>query len=208
MAAPLRLLLEGRPGSGKTTVAARLVELVRADGMSVSGFLTRELREAGKRVGFALETLDGRRGLLAHVGIRGGARVGRYGIVLDDLESLAIPALSADADLVVADELGKMELGSGPFRDAVSALFERRVAVVATVHTSAHPFTDDLKSRPSVPSCRSPARAAPTSQPGSPSSCRPVRAAGPQSDAACRLQETDGRPRVDGYRGNLWSLVR
>ena len=150
VATPLRLLLEGRPGSGKTTVAARHVELVRADGMSVSGFLTRELRAAGKRVGFALETLDGRRGLLAHVGIRGGARVGRYGIVLDDLERLAIPALSADAHLVVADELGKMELGSGPFLDAVSALFERRVAVVATVHTSAHPFTDDLKSRPSV----------------------------------------------------------
>jgi nucleoside-triphosphatase len=149
-AAPLRLLLEGRPGSGKTTAAARLVELVRADGMSVSGFLTRELREGGERVGFVLETLDGRRGTLAHVGIRDGARVGRYGVVLDDLESLAIPALSADADLVVADELGKMELASGPFRDAVTALFERPVAVVATVHTHAHPFTDDLKRRPSV----------------------------------------------------------
>ena len=147
---PLRLLLEGRPGSGKTTAAARLVELVRAHGMSVSGFLTRELREGGERVGFALETLDGRRGMLAHIGMRGGVRVGRYGVVLDDLERLAIPALSADADLIVADELGKMELASGPFHDAVAALFERPVAAVATVHTSAHPFTDELKSRTSV----------------------------------------------------------
>jgi nucleoside-triphosphatase len=149
-AAPLRLLLEGRPGSGKTTAAARLVKLVRADGMSVSGFLTHELREGGERVGFVLETLDGRRGMLAHVGLRGGVRVGRYGVVLDELESLAIPALRAHADLVVADELGNMELVSGPFRDAVTALFERPVAVIATVHTHAHPFTDDLKSRPSV----------------------------------------------------------
>jgi nucleoside-triphosphatase len=148
--APFRLLLEGRPGSGKTTAAARLVELVRAGGMSVTGFLTRELREGGRRLGFALETLDGRHGVLAHVGIGGAVRVGRYGVVLDDLERLAIPALSAEADLVLADELGKMELASRPFQDAVTALYERPVAVVATVHTHPHAFTDDLKRRPSV----------------------------------------------------------
>jgi nucleoside-triphosphatase THEP1 len=102
VAAPHRLLLEGRPGSGKTTAAARLVELVRANDMSVTGFLTRELREGGRRVGFTLETLDGRSGVLAHVRVP-GPRVGRYGVALDDLERLAIPAMDADADVVVVD---------------------------------------------------------------------------------------------------------
>jgi nucleoside-triphosphatase len=146
---PPRLLLEGRPGAGKTTAVARVVELVRADGGSVTGFLTRELREGGERVGFMLETLDGRRGMLAHVRIR-GPRVGRYGVALEDLERLAIPAMHADANLVVVDELGKMELASVAFRDAVIALLERSVAVVATVHAHRHPFTDELKRRPSV----------------------------------------------------------
>jgi nucleoside-triphosphatase len=118
--------------------------------MSVTGFVTRELREGGQRVGFTLETLDGQRGLLAHIGIRGGHRVGRYGVVLDDLERLAIPAVRAAADVVVLDELGKMELASAAFRDAVIVLFERAVAVVATVHTHAHPLTDRLKHRPSI----------------------------------------------------------
>jgi nucleoside-triphosphatase len=128
----------------------RLVEILRADGLAVSGFLTRELREGGARVGFALETLDGRRGTLARAGVRGALRVGRYGVVLDDLERLAIPALAAPADVVVVDELGRMELASEPFRDAVAALLERPVAVVATVHAHPHPFTDALKRRPSV----------------------------------------------------------
>jgi nucleoside-triphosphatase len=145
-----RLLLEGRPGSGKTTAVAGLVDLVRADGVSVSGFLTRELRAGGRRVGFTLETLDGRRGILAHVGIREKPRVGKYGVALDDLERLAIPALRADAELIVVDELGKMELASARFRDAVTALFERHLAIVATVQVHAHPFTDELKHRPSV----------------------------------------------------------
>jgi nucleoside-triphosphatase len=148
---PSRILLEGRPGAGKTTAIARLAEILRAEGVLVTGILTHELREGPARVGFALETLDGRRGMLAHVGVRGAAlRVGRYGVVLDDLERLAIPALRAPADVVVVDELGRMELASAAFRDAVSELFERPVAVVATVHAKRDPFTDALKRRPSI----------------------------------------------------------
>jgi nucleoside-triphosphatase len=147
---PPRLLLEGRPGSGKTTAAARLVELLHAEGFAVTGFLTRELRERGERVGFSLETLDGRRGMLAHVGVRGGPRVGRYGVVHEDLERLAIPALRAAADVVVVDELGTMELASAAFRGAVIALLERPIALVATVHARPDPVTDELKRRPSV----------------------------------------------------------
>jgi nucleoside-triphosphatase len=147
---PPRLLLEGRPGSGKTTAVARLVELLRGNGVAVSGFVTRELRERGKRVGFALETLDGRRGRLAHVGVRGAERVGRYGVVHDDLERLAIPTLRAPADVVIVDELGRMELGCAAFRDAVTALLDRPVALVATAHARADPFTDELKRHPSV----------------------------------------------------------
>jgi nucleoside-triphosphatase len=147
---PPRLLLEGRPGSGKTTAVARVVERLRGEGVSVTGFLTRELRVGGARVGFALETLDGRRGRLAQVSLRGGPRVGRYGVTHDDLERLAIPALGRHADVVVVDELGKMELTCAAFRDAVTALLDRPIALVATVPARADPFTDELKRRPSV----------------------------------------------------------
>jgi nucleoside-triphosphatase THEP1 len=40
----------------------------------------------------------------------------------------------ADAELVVVDELRGMELASAAFGDEVIALFERSVAVEATVH--------------------------------------------------------------------------
>ena len=149
-AEPPRLLLEGRPGSGKTTAVARLVELLLREGLAVTGFLTRELRERGERVGFTLETLDGRRGMLAHVSVRGGPRVGRYGVTHDDLERLAIPALRAHADVVVVDELGKMELTSAAFRDAVIALLDRPTALVAT-------YTPDQIRSPTPAGDRSPA---------------------------------------------------
>jgi NTPase len=51
-----RLLLEGRPGIGRTTVARRLVALLLEGGVPVDGFTTGELRTSGRR--------EGRRGAL------------------------------------------------------------------------------------------------------------------------------------------------
>lgn len=147
-----RILLEGRPGSGKTTVAARLAELLAERRVEVRGFVTHEIRDRGRRVGFAVETVEGERATLAHVTFKGALRVGKYGVDLDAFERVALPALANPAarGVVVIDELGKMELASDRFRDAVSQLFERAVDLVATVHVFRHPFTDALKRRPDV----------------------------------------------------------
>lgn len=147
-----RILLEGRPGVGKTTVVRRVADLLREEGIKVCGFFTEELREAGRRVGFAIETLEGQRAVLAHVDLSGPPRVGRYGVDLPTFERLALPALAASSadQVLVIDELGKMELASAPFRAAVAEVFARPVAVVATVHVFGHPFTDALKERGDV----------------------------------------------------------
>jgi nucleoside-triphosphatase THEP1 len=40
-------------------VADRLVVLLRDAGLPLSGFVTREIREGKRRLGFSIETLDG-----------------------------------------------------------------------------------------------------------------------------------------------------
>jgi len=147
-----RLLLEGRPGVGKTTVARRLLNLLQEAGVPAGGFTTGELRTAGRREGFVVEAASGAKEVLAHVGLPGPPRVGRYGVDLAAFERVALPALRTPrtGGVVVVDELGKMELASAAFRDAVTQLLERDVAVVATVHRARHRFTDALKRRPDV----------------------------------------------------------
>jgi nucleoside-triphosphatase len=142
------ILIEARPGAGKTTALRRLADLLREQGLALAGFLTEEIRERGRRVGFAIETLGGERGTLAHIDFRGPPRVGRYGVDLAEFERLSLPVLEAPADVVLVDELGKMELASDAFRDAVASLLERKAPVVATVHAHRHQFTDRLKGRP------------------------------------------------------------
>ncbi len=148
--AGMKILLEGRPAAGKTTVTRKLWALLQQRGISVGGFITDEIRTTGVRNGFAIESVAGERGILAHVDLPGPPRVGRYGIDLASFERIALPALVARAQVLLVDELGKMEMASTAFREQVSALFQSSRTVVATVHAYQHPCTDRLKARPDV----------------------------------------------------------
>jgi len=148
---PPRLLVEARPGAGKTTAFRRLAALLREAGVAVAGFTTEEVRERRKRVGFTVEAIGGEAAPLAHVDLPGPPRVGRYGVDLEAFERVALPSLEAPQGAVVLiDELGKMELASERFRAAVDELLETGVPLAATLQVARHPFTDGLRRRPGV----------------------------------------------------------
>jgi nucleoside-triphosphatase len=71
-----RLLLEGRPGIGKTTLARRLLHPLQEAGVPVGGFATAELRTGGHREGFLVEAVSGAQEVLAHVAVPPGCRGG------------------------------------------------------------------------------------------------------------------------------------
>jgi nucleoside-triphosphatase len=148
-------LLTGRPGVGKTTVIRAVVGHL---GGRAGGFYTQEIRQRGQRTGFRLVAFGAgpdRVGILAAVNIPSHCRVGKYGVHLQDLEEVGVTTLQwaveqPDISVVVIDEIGKMELFSPPFREAVQAALASPKPVVATVMAAPHPWVDTIKTRSGV----------------------------------------------------------
>jgi nucleoside-triphosphatase len=149
--AGLNLLITGKPGVGKTTLAECIVRELRAL-LRVAGFTTTEVRDrAGERLGFDIVTVDGKQGELARVGLKSSVRVGRYGVNLEGFERLALPELARrGVDLIIVDEIGKMECSSGRFRRSVEDALDASVNVLATMGVSHLPFFQAIRARPDV----------------------------------------------------------
>ncbi|XP_034864360.1 cancer-related nucleoside-triphosphatase isoform X1 [Mirounga leonina] len=125
------VFLTGPPGVGKTTLIQQASEVLKSSGVSVDGFYTAEVRQGGRRIGFDVVTLSGMRGVLSRIGSepppgKRECRVGQYVVDLTSFEHLALPVLrnagsssSPGQRVCVIDEIGKMELFSQPFIQAV-----------------------------------------------------------------------------------------
>jgi nucleoside-triphosphatase len=143
-------LLTGQPGTGKTSL---LIEVASEMKGKAGGFYTEEIRRQGVRQGFKLVTLDGQSAVLSHINLPSRYRVGKYGVDVDSLDRVGVAALNQavrECQLVVIDEIGKMELFSVKFREAVENILNSGKRLLGTIMLSPHPYADAIKRRPQV----------------------------------------------------------
>ena len=145
------LLLTELPGCGKTTVLLRVIE--QLEDMRLAGFYTEEIREHGRRLGFKAVGLGGGSGVLAHVDLRTGVQVGRYGVDLAAFDPLVGAELGKpfeEVDLYIIDEIGKMECYSPAFVAAAGRVLDGAAPVLATIGMKGGGFVREVKARPDV----------------------------------------------------------
>lgn len=143
----LNILLTGRAGVGKTTIIKEVISSLNLD---AGGFYTQEIRERGVRKGFEIRTLNGKRGILAHMDCKSPFRVSKYGVNLQDLEGIAvksiIDALGSKACIII-DEIGRMELFSLKFQHAVKRVLDSPSTVLGCIQARHNPFLDSIRAR-------------------------------------------------------------
>lgn len=143
-------LITGMPGTGKTSLIKQAIEPL---GSNAGGFFTEEIRLNDIREGFRIVTLEGKTALLSHVDFHSPHRVSKYGVDIDVLDQVGVGALkqaASSCNLVIIDEIGKMELLSERFKSTVIDIIESGKRVLGTIMLKSDPWADMIKQKPQV----------------------------------------------------------
>ncbi len=142
------IFLTGAPSSGKTTVIKKVIEGIDHP---ANGFYTEEERVDGKRVGFLMKTLDGRNGYLAHQDIKSDYHIRRYGVSIENIENIAVSSITpVKNNIIILDEIGKMECFSGAFKQAAANVLDSPNIVIGTITFGGDDFIREVKKRKDV----------------------------------------------------------
>jgi nucleoside-triphosphatase len=151
---PVKILLTGMPGCGKTTAVTKIVAGLKD--ANLAGFYTEEIRQNNIRKGFHWTTLAGETGILAHVDFKGPFKVGKYGVDVAGFEKSVLSVLdpeTTNADLFVIDEIGKMECFSQKFIAAVRRLLTSDTSLLVTVARKGTGLIRQVKNHPGTKIC-------------------------------------------------------
>ena len=151
----IKIGITGLPNAGKTHTLVKVIEMLEAEDLKVGGMITEPIMDDKKRSGFyVIDWRTKEKGVLASTDIVSKFMVGKYGIDLSVLEDVGVRALETaciESDVIVIDEVGKIEVESEKFVNAVKAALDVEKPILLTLHKkSRNPLLQDIRRRDDV----------------------------------------------------------
>lgn len=89
---------------------------------------------------------------MAHEAIKSPIRVGKYGVNIQDLEVIAVTTMvpSNSSQIIIIDEIGKMECYSNRFRDALLNAMDSSNKLIGSIALKGTPFIEEIKRRTDI----------------------------------------------------------
>lgn len=155
MGVTIKIGITGLPNAGKTQALIKVIEMLEEGDQKVGGMITEPITKNNRRVGFyVMDWITKSKDVLAHVDFDSKIIVGRYKVNLDALESIGVNAIESageTCDIIIIDEVGRMEVESEKFVDVVKRILEEDKPLILTLHKkSRNPLLQDIRRRDDV----------------------------------------------------------
>jgi len=149
--------ITGMPSVGKTQTLIKIIEKIQKSGYKVEGMITEPIIEKKKRIGFYVVDWQTReKEVFAHIEMDTKDKIGKYGVDINALESIGVPAVEKaiedeDIHVIIIDEIGKMEMLSERFCDVVIDALDSDKPIMVTLHKkSRSPLLQDVRRRDDI----------------------------------------------------------
>lgn len=155
MISDIKIGITGLPGAGKTTALLRVIDMLKDEELKVGGMINEPIIEKRHQVGVTTKNLlTGEQEIFASVDFESKIMVGKIGVNIPVLERVGVQAIKdacEQCDLIVIDEVGKMEVESEMFSEVVKAALEVNKPMILTLHKkSRNPLLQDIRRRDDV----------------------------------------------------------
>ena len=154
----VKIGITGLPGAGKTYTLRKVIEMLTSDGkLTVGGMIDEKVADDSgrKKVGMKVtDLLTNESAVFARPDIESKIMIGTLGVDLALFESVSIAAIKnacEQCDIVIIDEVGKVEVESQAFVDAVNEALDVDKPMIITLHKkSRNPLLQDIRRRDDV----------------------------------------------------------
>lgn len=149
--------ITGMPNVGKTRTLLKIIEFLEEAGYKIEGMITKPILKNDERVGFIVEDFQScENEVFAHIDFDLKDKVGKYGVNINALEKIGIPAIEKainddQVHIIIIDEIGKMEMISEKFCDTVIEALDSDKPIMVTLHKKSRtPLLQDVRRRDDI----------------------------------------------------------
>ncbi|MEM3342527.1 MAG: NTPase [Thermoplasmata archaeon] len=148
----VKIGITGLPGSGKSQALIKVIEMLEADNIVVGGMVTGAIIEENQRVGvFVKDWTTKEQGVMAHINSTSKINIDGFGVDISELDRVGVKAINTavdNAEVIVIDEVGRMEVESANFVATVKKAMETTKPIILTLHKkSRNPLLQDIRRR-------------------------------------------------------------
>lgn len=152
----LKIGLTGLPGAGKTTALLKVLDMLSEnEDITIGGMINEPIVKDRRIIGYTTRNfVTGEKATFGSTKFESKFKVGNIGFDFTQLDEVGVKAIKEAAetcDVIVIDEVGKMEIESPNFVAAVREVVELEKPMIITLHKkSRNPLLQDIRRRDDV----------------------------------------------------------